>query len=63
MFGTGLGAGEAADVWTKDDELEVILGEDEIGVSGLIWNGLVGKGRASGAAVKGCEEASDLLGK
>ena len=63
MFETGLGTGGAADVWTKVDGLEVILGEEEIGVFGLIWDGLVGKGRASGVAVKGCEEASDLLGK
>jgi hypothetical protein len=62
MFETGLGIEGAADGWTKVDGLKVILGEEEMGVSVLMWDGLVGKGRASGAAVKSCE-ALDLLGK
>ncbi len=63
MFETGLGTEGAADGWTKVDGLEVILGEDEMGVSGLMWDGLVGKGRAFGAVVKSCKKALDLLGK
>ena len=63
MFEIGLGTEGAVDEWTKVDGLEVIFGEEEMGVSGLMWDGLVGKGRASGAAVKSCKEALDLLGK
>jgi hypothetical protein len=43
MFETGLGIEGAADEWTKVDGLEVIFGEEEMGVSGLMWDGLVGE--------------------
>jgi hypothetical protein len=42
------------------DGLEAIFGEEESVVSGVIWGGLVGNRRVSGAAVKDCEK---LLGK
>jgi hypothetical protein len=63
MAEVGLGTEGAADEWTKVDGLEEIFGEEEMGVSGLMWDGLVGKEKASDAAVKCGKEALDLLGK
>ena len=58
MYEAGLKTIGADDV--LGDGLEAIFGEEESVVSGVIWGVLVGKRRASGAAVKGYEK---LLGK